>query len=111
MKNVFLFLFALTSCISSTTIVDNDDMYFDAKNRDTIIVKRYIRPKFNNTVYYNRDLGWYGMDYYNGYMFDYHRPRTIIVVPNNNVQYNYGKRPSREGHVPQKPSNSRRGRN
>jgi len=106
LKYISILLLILTSCISTTTIVDTDDLYFRKHIHDTTA---YI--KRHRSLYYIPSPGLvttYGWGYSYGYPYHYYRPQTIIVVPKQD-NTNYGKRPSREGNY--QPNIQRRGRN
>jgi hypothetical protein len=114
MKTLILILFLCVlslSCITTNRVVDNDDLYFNSKTRDTIQTKRVIRNTRWNHVYYTPNYGWYGMGYSYGYPYNWYRPQVIIVQPKPEPTFKYGKRPDREGNGGVGvPLNRRRGR-
>jgi hypothetical protein len=103
--NILLITLIFTSCVSSTTIVDTDDLYFRKHIHDTTAQIRRHR-----SFYYIPSPGLvttYGWGYSYGYPYHYHRPQTIIVVPKQD-NTNYGKRPTREGTHQTVPQRGRR---
>lgn len=103
---MIMLLFGITSCQSTSPIVDNDDMY--KQKSDTVIIKRVVRYYYPTENYYNPYLGWNWW----GYPYQYYRPNTIIVVPRSQPQFKYEKRPDRDGNGGVGvPLNRRRGRN
>jgi hypothetical protein len=104
MVKFFIILSALIfiSCISTTTVVDTDDLYIRKYAHDT--------ARQHRSFYYIPSPGLvttYGWGYSYGYPYHYYRPQTIIVVPKQD-NTNYGKRPTREGTHQTTPQRGRR---
>lgn len=111
MRVIFFILSTIiVSCTVSRTVVDNDDLYYSERRRDTVVTPR-IRP-YNDPrdIYYTPNYGWFGYDPFYSH-FRIYPPRQVIIIERNNNIPNYGKRPSREGNINREPSTIRRGRN
>lgn len=105
MIRLILILLIMSSCIGVKTITDNDDLYFSGGVRIHPNNGTYS-PYYNNPQF---NYGWYNWNFYNPYTpFRYSPNTTIIVVPQK--EYNYGKRPSREGNSNSGSIPHRRGR-
>lgn len=108
MKKLLLFIVVLlSSCSTNTVLVDNDDMYIN--KRDSLVVRRTRVYRAPTEIYYGPNYGWNYWDY-NMNPFRFYPPRQVIIIERNN-NFNYGKRPTREGIPNNTPSNIRRGRN
>ena len=112
MKNLLLLLFLiLASCKTNYSVVENDDLYFSKRNRDSVVVKYRYKNRYiytpSPTPFYNPYNSWGQSVPMWNYHYRYNRPNVVIIKP----EYRIEKRPNREGNGGVSvPLNRRRGR-